>query len=159
MNFDSDIQDLAKAFLDEDWFHEFEIINDSYVWEISIVFVSGTDERDSSDIPPPYVKNTGAIVGGVSIAPRSSNKVYVQPEIKCQANRLQCRANLRNVSSGKEFLDFRWKDVIKPIDEYIPSIIFRLQDGNSLQSGICAMNDAPFISKVLYRTARKSAAT
>lgn len=156
MNFDVSIQELVLATLNEERFYEFEIINDSYVWEISIVFVSGDDERAPQDIPAPYVKQTGAIVGGVNIATRSSNKVAIDPSVQCQPNRLQCRANLRNVNTGKEYLDFRWQDQVKPLDEYFQTIQFKLYDKDSLQAEILGLEDSPVISKVAYRTNSKS---
>lgn len=156
MNFDADIKELVIATLSEERFYEFGIVNDSYVWEISIVFVSGEDERAPQDIPAPYVKQTGPIVGGVNIATRSSSNVPVDPSVQCQPNRLQCRANLRNVNTGQEYLDFKWKDQVKPLDEYFQTMMFRLYDPDNLQAEIFGLEDAPVISKVLYRTSLKS---
>lgn len=157
MNFDSGIKELVKATLNEERFYEFTIINDSYVWAMTIVFFSGEDERAPQDIPAPYVKNTGAIVGGVNVAPRSSNTVYVDPSIQCQPNVIQCRANLKDVNTGKEFLDFKFKDRRVALDEFIPTVTFKMIDRSIIQAEILGdTSDTPVISVEMTKTNKKS---
>jgi hypothetical protein len=157
MNFSTDIKELVKATLNDERFREFTIINDSYIWALSIVFFSGEDERAPQDIPAPYVKSTGAIVGGVNIAPRSSNTVYVDPSIQCQPNVIQCRANLKNVNTGGEFLEFKFQDRKVALDEYLSTVTFKLVDRQNLQAEILGdTSDAPVMSVELNSVKKKA---
>lgn len=157
MDFSTGIKELVKAALNDERFREFTIINDSYIWALSIVFFSGEDERAPQDIPAPYVKNTGAIVGGVNIAPRSSNTVYVDSSIQCQPNVIQCRANLKNVNTGGEFLEFKFKDRKVALDEYLSTVTFKLVDRQNLQAEILGdTSDAPVMSVELNSVKKKA---
>lgn len=156
MDFNADIKELVNATLNDERFREFTIINDSYIWALSIVFFSGEDERAPEDIPAPYVKNTGAIVGGINIAPRTSNTVPVDPSIQCQPNVVQCRANLKNVNTGSEYLDFKFQDRRVALDEYIGTVAFKLVDRQNLQSEFIGdTSDAPVMSVEINTVKKK----
>jgi hypothetical protein len=73
--------------------------------------------------------------------------VYVDPSIQCQPNVIQCRANLKNVNTGGEFLDFKFADRRVALDEYIPTVTFKLIDRQNLQAEILGdTSDAPVMS-------------
>jgi hypothetical protein len=157
VDFNADIKELVNATLNDERFREFNIINDSYIWALSIVFFSGEDERAPEDIPAPYVKNTGAIVGGINIDPRTSNTVPVDPSIQCQPNVVQCRANLKNVNTGSEFLDFKFPDRRVASDEYIGTVTFRLVDKQNIQAEFFGdTSDAPVMSVEINTVKKKS---
>ncbi len=101
-----DEQSIKEAFeiaLDNVRFEEYIFENNTYHYTAKLVLFQGlsTLNRANCGIPAEYVDDTGVIVGGVNVTPRSTQTTKVQDEIKCTATIIKAHAEIRYDPSGE----------------------------------------------------------